>query len=116
MLLPDADKAIVEKNKITDSLLSPDHPDGRSKADFFAQFGFRRQNWEVLAEALRIHGAAYSVAKVAASAWGTRYSVDSALNCPDGRCPRLRTVWIVETLTANEAGKLPRLITAHPIS
>ncbi len=67
MLLPNADQAVVEKAKITEYLLSLDHPDGRSKAEFFARFGFRRQHWEVLAEALRAHGAAYPVARAAAS-------------------------------------------------
>ena len=80
MQLPDADKATVEKDKVTGYLLSPDHPDGRSKAEFFSRFGFRRQEWEVLAEALRLHGAAYPVARAAASVWGTRYSIDGELD------------------------------------
>ena len=115
MLLPNAEQAVVERSKVTEYLLSPDHPDGRSKADFFARFGFRRQEWKVLAEALRAHGAAYPVARAVASIWGTRYSIDGELDCPDGRRPSVRTVWIVETLEATEDGEAPRLITAHPI-
>ena len=115
MLLPNAEAAVVEKSKVADYLLSPDHPDGRSKAEFFSRFGFQRQEWEVLAQALREHGSAYPVTKTAASSWGTRYSVDGTLNCPDGRHPRLRTVWIVETSGTSEERTPPRLITAHPI-
>ena len=115
MRLPDADQAVVEKAKITEYLLSPDHPDGRSKAEFFVRFGFRQQNWEILAEALRVHGAAHPVTRTAASQWGTRYSVDGALDCPDGRRPRLRSVWIVETFGVSEDGAPPRLITASLI-
>ena len=113
MLLPNADQAIVEEAKITEYLLSSDHPDGRGKADFFNRFGFRREAWQVLADALRQHGAAYPVAKSAQSAWGTRYSVDGELNCPDGRRPRIRTVWIVEDLGLG-IEPVPRLITAYP--
>lgn len=114
-MLPNADLAIVEEIKVTGYLLSPDHPDGRSKADFFTRFGFRRENWEILAEALRRHGRAYPVAQTATSFWGTRYSVDGLLDCPDGRRPRLRTVWIVENLENDVGESIPRLITAYPI-
>ncbi len=114
MLLPNADQAVVEEPKVAEYLLSPDHPDGRSKAEFFNRFGFRREAWQVLADALRQHGAAYPVAKSAHSAWGTRYSADGELNCPDGRCPRIRTVWIVEDLGSG-IKLVPRLITAYPV-
>lgn len=115
MLLPNADKAVVEESKITGYLLSPDHPDGRSKAEFFTRFGFRREQPALLADALRKHRAAYQIAKTAHSAWGTRYSVDGELECPDGRRPRLRTVWIVETAGEDAEETPPRLITSHPI-
>ncbi len=115
MLLPNADKAVVEENKITGYLLSPDHPDGRSKAEFFTRFGFRREQPALLADALRKHGTVHPVTKAAQSAWGTRYSVDGELDCPDGRRPRLRTVWIVETTGEDAEEMPPRLITAHPI-
>jgi hypothetical protein len=39
--LPNADQARVEREKITEYLLSTSHPDGRSKAEFFSRFGFR---------------------------------------------------------------------------
>ena len=53
MKLPNADKAVVEREKIVDYLLNPGHRYGASKARFFAQFGFRPESWEVLAAALR---------------------------------------------------------------
>ena len=114
-MLPNADLAIVEETKVTGYLLSPDHPDGHSKADFFTRFGFRLEAWEVLAEALQRHARSHSVAKTASSLWGTRYSVEGALDCPDGRRPQLRTVWIVENLEATVEKSIPRLITAYPI-
>ena len=56
MRLPNAERARVDREKLTDCLLCVSHPDGGSKAEFFARFGFRVEDWEVLAEALRRHG------------------------------------------------------------
>ncbi|MDO9318039.1 MAG: DUF4926 domain-containing protein [Gammaproteobacteria bacterium] len=43
-LLSNADKARVDKSKITEYLLSPSHPDGWSKAKFFSSLGFTNLN------------------------------------------------------------------------
>lgn len=110
MKLPHADQARVEQEKITEYLLSPSHPDGSNKAEFFLQFGFRLENWEVLREALRTHGARHQVVKTVESAYGTRYAVDGTLESPDGRNPLVRTVWLVE-----KGSSTPRLITAYPL-
>ena len=74
MNLPDAEQAQVERSKITEYLLCAAHPDGASKAEFFNQFGFRAEEWEILADALRRHGVSHPVAKVVDSAFGTRYA------------------------------------------
>jgi len=42
--------------------------------------------------------------------WGPRYEIDGELKAPDGRQPRIRTVWQVD-----EGGIAPRLITAYPL-
>jgi len=109
MLLPDAERASVDRAKITDYLLSLSHPDGRSKAAFFMQFGFRADEWETLAAALKEVGASNPVTDWVESPHGTRYTVDGSLRSPDGRVPRVRTVWIVDS------GNPPRLITAYPL-
>ena len=108
--LPNTDRAIVAQSKVIGYLLSADHPDGRSKAMFFTDFGFRVQQWGAFAEALLDHGSAGEVTSVARSDYGTRYSVDGAIKTPDGRNPRIRTVWITDPDHA-----APRLITAHPL-
>jgi len=109
MMLPDRDRARVDRAKITDYLLSLSHPDGRGKAAFFMRFGFKARDWEALADALREVAVRNLVTAVAESAHGTRYTVDGPLHTPDGRAPRVRTVWIVER------DSVPRLITAHPL-
>jgi hypothetical protein len=108
-MLPDAERARVDRSKIVDYLLSLSHPDGSSKAAFFMRFGFRAEEWETLASALKEVGASNPVTARVESPQGTRYTVDGLLRTPDGRAPLVRTVWIVEP------GSPPRLITAHPL-
>ncbi len=110
MMLPDSDRAQVDRAKIADYLLSLSHPDGRAKAIFFLRVGFTVEAWAVLADALRAVGAANSVTGVVASAYGTRYTVDGRLPARDGRMPMIRTVWIAESDMSG-----PRLITAYPL-
>ena len=50
------------------------------------------------------------VARITASGYGVRYRVNGVVETPDGRNPRVWTVWIID----NERGE-PRLITAHPL-
>lgn len=110
MTLPDSERAHVDQHKITDYLLSPTHPDGRTKAQFFMRFGFRPEAWQQLADALQEVGVSNPVIAVAESPHGARYTVDGLFQAPDGRTPRVRTVWIVEPGSSG-----PRLITAYPI-
>jgi hypothetical protein len=48
--LPNADKAIIEREKIVDYLLNPEHPIGSKKARYFCQFGFSAKNGKNLRE------------------------------------------------------------------
>ena len=110
MRLPHADQARVDREKILEYLLSPSHPDGSHKAEFFTRYGFHLENWEVLQEALRTHGTRHPVVKTVESTHGTRYAVDGALVTTDGRDPMVRTVWLI-----GKGSTIPRLITAYPI-
>lgn len=109
MKLPHAEHARVDREKITDYLLSPSHPDGAGKAAFFTGYGFRAEEWEVFAKALRNHGQTHPVVKVVDSNFGSRYAIDGILETPDGRQPLVRTVWILDKGSTG-----PRLITAYP--
>ena len=110
MKLPNAEQAVVEREKIVDYLLNPAHRFGAGKASFFLEFGFRLDDWEQLADALREHGQTHPVTKSKATPFGPRYEIDGELGTPDGRAPRIRTVWQFDI------GQIaPRLITAHPL-
>ena len=108
-LLPNAARAIVSERKLKEYLLSQTHPDGRGKAKFFAAHGFSAEHWQVLAEALKSHAAAHPVAGEEETVFGVRYVVDGKLLAPDGRSPRVRSVWFIDVGSDN-----PRLVTAYP--
>ena len=110
MKLPNAEQLVVERGKIVDYLLNATHRYGASKARFFGEFGFRAEDWKILAQCLREHGQRYEVTKVKQTVFGPRYEVEGALPAPDSRAPRVRTVWQLDR------GQLaPRLITAYPL-
>ena len=108
--LPNAEEARINREKIIEYLLSESHPDGRAKAVFFAKYGFKVEQWEVLAASLRKHGIDNPVVKTVESEYGVRYCVDGPVETPVADRPSIRTVWIVE-----EGSPEPRLVTAYPV-
>jgi len=108
--LPFPDDLRVDRAKIIDYLLHSSN--GRGKAQFFMHYGFAPEAWEALAEALITQARCFPVVSAMDSAYGTRYSVDGAIDTPSRRepLPHVRTVWIWETGSTHL-----RLITAHPI-
>ncbi len=109
MNLPRVDAVEIAKEKITDYLLNPLHPDGAGKAIFFLAQGFRPDAWQVFAEALRQLAARFPVAKESESRHGVKYVVDGAIQTPVGKSPTVRTVWIVD-----QGSDTPRFVTAYP--
>jgi hypothetical protein len=108
--LPNADLAIVERDKLIDYLLNAVHPKGASKARFFESFGFSVYDWGVLSESLRQHARENEVHRAKETGFGPRYEVVGNLNSPDGRNPHVLSVWQLDH------GKIaPRLITAYPV-
>ncbi len=106
--LPDADRLLVEKSKLASYLLNPSHKDGASKAKFFLQRGFKTEQWEAFASALRTHGASQTVTGMEETKHGRKFTVECQIQTPDGKNPCILSVWIQAT------GKAPRLVTAHP--
>jgi hypothetical protein len=110
MKLPNYEKAVVPKAKITDYLLSLIHRDGCGKAKFFMRFGFSAEQWEFLAEALKCHAIYNEVAKTEISYFGTRYIIEGTMPSPDRRNPCVRSVWFVES-----GSDIPSFVTAYPL-
>ena len=109
MKLPNADKAIVEREKIADYLLDSAHPDNSGKAEFFERFGFRRNESKILADALLalVHKA--EVAQSMKSPHGQKYVIVGRIESPNGKTVSVRTIWIVD-----KGLNIARLVTAYP--
>lgn len=113
MQLPNCKNAEVPREKITDYLLVPGHPDAEGKAPFFLACGFHSEEWKVLADALRRHAARFPVAQTKEIPFGIIYTVEGPLDTlPDGTPTTrpVRSAWIIE----NEED-FPRLVSAYPI-
>ena len=108
-LLPNAGIAVVDPAKITHYLLSATHPVGAPQAAFFKTFGFSADQPQVLADALLKHAKTFEAMTLPATVHGTEYEISGPLASPDGRMPRVRSVWIID------AGQsIPRFVTAVP--
>lgn len=109
MHLPNAHLAVIDREKITDYLLNPAHPDNGGKARFFKGMEYSTDEWAVLAQALRAHAVRTPVARRIESKHGRKYVLEGPLTTPSGRPVNVRTVWIID-----RGSQTPRLVTAYP--
>ncbi len=109
MKLPNAEKAVVTREKIVDYLLNPAHPDNGGKAAFFEGLGFRRDKWETLAKALQTMAAQAEVTQSIESPHGRKYVILGRIETPGGKAAMAQTIWIVDT-----GLDVARLVTAYP--
>lgn len=109
MKLPNLHLATVEREKIAGYLLNETHPDNGGKALFFIAFGFSREEWPTLANALLKLAQENAVGTSVESSHGIKYIVDGSLSTPSGKRATVRTVWIVD-----KGSEKPRLVTAYP--
>jgi hypothetical protein len=108
MPFPDAEHAIVPKEKVRDNLLNPNHPVGGPKAIWFASIGYTMANWQDLADDLLRLARTVDDFVAKPSPFGVKYEVSGRVGRPGHRPADVITVWIVEE------NSLPRLITAYP--
>jgi hypothetical protein len=99
---------LISPAKITGYLLNEAHPIGRTKARFFAAFGFSLEHWEVFAAALLQHPVMHPVSATTRTSHGVTFTVRCSIPTPDGRDPCILTVWL------NDGSGPARLVTAYP--
>jgi len=109
MKLPNAEHAIIEREKVAGYLLNSGHPDNGGKAPYFVASGFHRDAWDVFAKALRGLAVTGEITKSLASPHGMKYILDGEIETPAGRQASLRTIWILDS-----SSDAPRLVTAYP--
>lgn len=110
MKLPNAEQAIIARRKITEYLLSTEHPNGKSKAIFFLEFGFTTVQWTMMVDALRKHALGNEVSRIEDSPFGRRYVIEELLETPSGTRVNVRAVWFVES-----GEEIPHFVTAFPL-
>lgn len=108
MSIPDAERAIIEPEKVRDYLLNLEHPDGGSKAVWFYSLGYVRDEWQLLAEDLLAIARDCDKFDAQMTKFGIKYKASGAVVRPNHRPGKVMTVWIVED---NDP---PRFVTAYP--
>ena len=109
MELPNANRALVGREKIVGYLLEAGHPDNGGKAKFFLGLGFEREAWAELAAAFVKLAAELVVSRTALSPHGRKYVMVAKEVSLTGKMAKVQTVWIVD-----RGLDVPRLVTAYP--
>lgn len=108
MKLPNPNRAIVERKKLTDYCLNPNHPDGRHKARVFeSALGLNLNNVEVLETALLESVKQYNAVEDKQNRYGQKYIIDFPL-VNNSKQATIRSVWIVKN-----SENFPRLVTCY---
>jgi hypothetical protein len=97
VLLPNAERAVIDDAKVRDYLLSPSHPVGRFKSVFFVALGFSDANWQLLRDALLALARSAETLPGQPSPFGQKFEVRATLRGPSGRQAQVVTVWLVAT-------------------
>lgn len=109
MLLPNADRAEIDPEKLRGYLLSAGHPVGRFKARFFSALGFAADRWQELADALRVQHLTQEAQLAKTTEHGKKYTIRAILSGPTGQSALVVSVWFLPT-----GGETPRFVTAYP--
>jgi filamentous hemagglutinin len=107
--LPNAERAVINEQKLKGYLLSRFHPIGRFKAAIFARAVFGAENSAALASQLRELALRGQATPGESSAYGQKYLVSGTLTGPAGLRLEVTSVWIVPA-----GSDVPRLVTAYP--
>ncbi len=110
MKLPNANKIIISKEKLTDYVLSETHSTGKFKAKFFRKLGFDEINLQIFENAIRNLAKSVDVKDKVISQYGTKYVLDGKINTSFGKVVKIRTIWIIE-----KGQKRPRFVTVYPV-
>lgn len=101
----------VRTEKITRYLLSLEHPRGAAKARFFLAFGFSADRPAEMIDALAGHFIDEAPSRlIAVPGRAQRIVFEGAIRSPDGRDPRVRSVWWID------ADGVAHFVTAVPLT
>lgn len=110
MLIPNAEKAVVDIRKLRDYCLNLEHDDGKHKARLFlSTLGLTADNAEELRQILLEVIQSHETRLGRQDEFGQRYTLDFTIEWQN-RSATLRSGWIIEN-----GSKIPRLTTCYPL-
>jgi hypothetical protein len=110
MLIPNAEKAVVDIRKLHGYCLNPAHDDGKHKARLFGSIlGMTADNAEELRQILLEVVQSHEAQLGRRDEFGQRYTLDFTIEWQD-RSAALRSGWIIE-----HNSEIPRLTTCYPL-
>jgi hypothetical protein len=109
VILPNAELAEIDPEKLRGYLLSPTHPVDRFKARFFAALGYSADDWQTLEADLRIQHLSQNAEPGAVTRFGQPYTIRAILKGPNAESAPLVSVWFVRPSTQK-----PHFVTAYP--
>ena len=89
--LPNADKAVVERDKVAGYLRNAAHPDNGGKAAFFEGLGFCRSELETLVKALKKLARQAEITESATSPHGEKYVIVGQVESPTGKAANVQS-------------------------
>lgn len=107
--LPNAERAIIDVEKLRGYVLSSANPLGRFKAAFFRKLGYSAENWEAFERHLRGLILSEDATKVEESPFGQKFVVEGPLVGPLGDTVQIITVRIIL-----KGESIPRFVTVYP--
>jgi hypothetical protein len=110
MLIPNAEKAVVDIRKLRGYCLNPEHDDGKHKARLFGLIlGMTADNAEELRQILLEVVQSHEARLGRRDKFGQRYTLDFTIEWQN-RNATLRSGWIIE-----HDSEIPRLTTCYPL-
>ncbi len=109
MKVPNARRAVIERAKLVDYLLNPEHVYGGPKAKLLRSLGYAIDDWSRLESDIRSQHLTQDVSATREVAWGVRYEIVGLLAGPAGKSVMFRSIWQIDRGT-----DAPRLVTMYP--
>ncbi len=109
MTVPNAERAIIAVEKLTEYLLNVSHKRGAAKARLLLGLGYRTDAPGVLEADLRTQHLSLAVTRTSENAYGAVYEIEGPIKAPGGKTVRFCSIWQVDTGT-----DVPRFITMYP--
>jgi hypothetical protein len=110
MLIPNAEKAVVDIRKLRDYCLNPVHTDGKHKARLFlSNLGMKANDADDLRQILLEVITVYEARLGLLDNFGQRYTLDFKVEWQN-RSATLRSGWIIE-----HGSEIPRLTICYPL-